>query len=129
MMKQCVNNTIQKYMEEGIKRFDLKETDSLYEIYKDIRTTMAERGMILVKLYDDEIHTTYEEMLTNPKTIASSLLYVWILSNGYTVTQQDISKYFNIHTRTIYRASKILKKYIEDNKLELSIYNYEKKQS
>ena len=131
MTQQCVNNTIQKYMEEGIKKFNLYRTDSLYEIYKNIRTTMAEFGMIRATY--DVRHFSYEDstiegMLTNPKTIACSLLYVWIYENGFSITQKEISEHFKIAQSTIRKGGRILEGYIEDMELELSIYKYERKE-
>jgi len=128
-MQQCVNDTIQKYLEDGCNEFQLRSVRSLYEIYKHIRITMAEKGMIIVRKIPYRVNNrqhSHEAILTNPKTIACGLLNIWCYNNGACVTQKEICDYFHIAQGTIRKAGRILEMYIEDNELELSLYDYDR---
>lgn len=112
----CINNTIQKYMEQGISYFKLEQTEVLYELYKEIRTTMASDGFICAKVIQKRRfqHYTIEKMLTNPKTIAASLIYLWGLTfDNWKITQKTVQACFSISQATVGNGAKVLQSYFE----------------
>lgn len=90
----CINNTIQRYMEELITKLKLTNTEKLYDMYKEVRVEMAANGMISLR--------DSTKCMTNPKSIAAALVYIWVISNReHGVTQRDIAAAAGITESTI----------------------------
>jgi hypothetical protein len=102
---------IQQHLEHGIAELKLKDTDGLYELYKEVRIPMATNGMITVQ--------GSHKCLTNPKSIAAGLCYIWIVINGENLTQEDCAHAFHIGKPTIAKSKRIILRYFQDNNIEL----------
>lgn len=106
-MSSCINNQIQKYIEDSLKyleKWHKKEFDKteLYEIYKNIRSEYASYGMLRGKINNKEI------CLTNPRSIASGIIYYWSVKYGIDLTQRVIAESLGIAETSIRNTYKII---------------------
>lgn len=111
-MEGCINNKIQVYLEQLISKFGVigcqgdDQKEELYDWYKDVRTEIASKGFLYLK----EKHNK-ENFISNPKSIAGGLYYLFCVKNAIDITQKKIQDEIGTNQLAIrksYRAVKNL---------------------
>lgn len=113
MAKGCINNTIQKYIEDIVKYLEISPDESLYELYKEIRTEIASYGMITMK--------GSNKCISNPKSISASIVYIWAYANGVIATQQDLADATGLTMSTIRMNYKHIIKWLKSKDISIPV--------
>lgn len=130
----CIPDRILNYMNYGLKKLNLNlnthRFKRLDEWYKSVRLEIAEKGMIEIKIIDDFPDSYYSEVFQkwihpecytkstqNPITIAACLVYIFCLHFDLEPRQEKISAVFEISQATLRNNWRIIKSFLEEQKL------------
>jgi len=106
------------FPESKLGHGDFKE---LEDWYKELRIVFAPKGHLECKEYFT--WGTETHFMSNPKSIACGLLYIYCAYKGITLTQKKIHEVINITIQTIRTATHAIQQNLKIARRRLETYN------
>ena len=106
----CLSDKIKFHIEDYHVKFPIGEIDGLWELYKEVRIEIGTKGFIWYKEED--------KILSNAKTIATHLIYIWLIISGQPATQHQIATAMNTTSRAVAKY-KILVNWFKEKNIDI----------